>query len=107
MNETTGINSRPAVHAHLVQTDRELAGPTGASAPSRALVALSPAPAVAGVHTASSRPRAAFLAHVIATGLGVPQTRTRRRIEPQDASALYAAADRRRFDAGRILFRAI
>ena len=39
-----------------------------------------------------ARPQAAFLAHLIATKEQAPQTRERRRAEPQDAMALYAAA---------------
>lgn len=35
---------------------------------------------------------AAFLAHLIATRQQAPQTRQRRRAEPEDAAALYAAA---------------
>lgn len=38
------------------------------------------------------RPDAAFLAHLIATKEHVPQTRERRRIEPQTAIAIYGAA---------------
>jgi hypothetical protein len=33
----------------------------------------------------------AFLAHLIATAQQTPQTRQRRRAEPQDAAVLYAA----------------
>jgi hypothetical protein len=47
-------------------------------------------------HTARPRPStrssAAFLAHLIATAQGAPQTRARRRAEPVDASARYLAA---------------
>ena len=39
-----------------------------------------------------SQPAAAFLAHLIATALGAPQTRTRRRAAPEDAGATYTAA---------------
>jgi hypothetical protein len=40
------------------------------------------------------RPAAAFLAQLIATAHGAPQTRARRRAEPADACAAYAAAAR-------------
>lgn len=60
------------------------------AAESRALVVVEPAP------TAQDRPmayrNASFLAHLIATKTQVPQTRTRRRAEPQDALAAYRAA---------------
>jgi hypothetical protein len=35
---------------------------------------------------------AAYLAHLIATRSGAPQTRERRRADPEEASAAYAAA---------------
>ena len=37
------------------------------------------------------RPSAPFLAHLIATALGEPQTRDRRRAEPKAAAQAYAA----------------
>jgi hypothetical protein len=39
-----------------------------------------------------AHPTAPFLAHLIATQQQVPQTRQRRRAEPEDAVAVYAAA---------------
>jgi hypothetical protein len=97
--------ARP-VAAHCSGTG--LAGPAGASATSRALVAVSrsPAPDRSGC-AESPRPSAAFLAHVIATAQHAPQTRARRRAEPRDAGALYAAACARRIDAGGSVSRAI
>jgi hypothetical protein len=38
-----------------------------------------------------SRARADFVAHLIATSAQAPQTRSRRRAEPRDAAAAYAA----------------
>jgi hypothetical protein len=38
------------------------------------------------------RPATNFLAHLIATAQGAPQTRVRRRAEPKQACADYAAA---------------
>jgi len=43
---------------------------------------------------ATSRPRADFLAQLIATSAKVPQTRMRRRAEPDEAIAAYCASDR-------------
>jgi hypothetical protein len=42
--------------------------------------------------TPANRSSAAFLAHLIATADGAPQTREKRRLEPDEASRLYAAA---------------
>jgi hypothetical protein len=39
-----------------------------------------------------TRPQAGFLAHLIATKEKLPQTRERRRAEPKDVIAVYAAA---------------
>ena len=57
----------------------------------RALIALEPiAPGDALLRT---RPQASYLAHLIATKDKLPQTRERRRAEPQDVIAAYAAAE--------------
>ena len=58
-------------------------------------------------HTASdygtNRPRADFIAQLIATAAAAPQTRTRRRAEPDVAIAAYAAADHRPASSGHTL----
>jgi hypothetical protein len=46
-------------------------------------------------------PRASFLAHLIATAEQLPQTRERRRADPEHVTALYAAASARYPSAGR------
>jgi hypothetical protein len=57
---------------------------------SRALIPLEP---IASSDTPlRTRPQATYLAHLIATKDKLPQTRDRRRAEPQDAIAAYAAA---------------
>jgi hypothetical protein len=56
---------------------------------SRALVTIE-AP-VPNDRAASRRPGAPFLAHLIATQMQAPQTRARRRAEPAEAIAAYAA----------------
>ncbi len=57
---------------------------------SRALIPLEP---IAASDTPlRTRPQAGFLAHLIATKEKLPQTRARRRAEPQDVIAVYAAA---------------
>lgn len=58
--------------------------------PSRALVALAPAAALDRREPA--RRAAPFIAHLIATKAQHPQTRTRRRAEPAEASLAYTAA---------------
>jgi hypothetical protein len=57
---------------------------------SRALVALSPGDALR-VAPSTARPSADFLAHLIATSGQAPQTRLRRRAEPEEAIAAYRA----------------
>jgi hypothetical protein len=50
------------------------------------------APMRRGEGSHNARPSALFLAQLIATALKAPQTRTRRRAEPDAAAARYAAA---------------
>jgi hypothetical protein len=58
---------------------------------------------VSGADTASAtsagvrnpRPSAAFIAHLVATAQGAPQTRSRRRATADHAATLYAAAARK------------
>jgi hypothetical protein len=62
-----------------------------AAEPGRALVTIETYGQAA---TASARPRpsAVFLAHLIAVAQQAPQTRQRRRAEPDEANAVYAEA---------------
>ena len=53
------------------------------------------------------RPRADFLAQLIATAAQAPQTRPRRRAEPQQAADAYRAQEPRPAPAGRALSRAL
>ena len=66
--------------------------PKGTQEPteSRALVALTPRPAMQPANR--GRLAAEFLAHLIATKEQAPQTRDRRRAEPPEAVAAYQAA---------------
>ena len=77
----------PAQH-----TDAELVGPASAPAQGRALVRVSPVIPADRTLARSSQPAAAFIVHLIATALGAPQTRTRRRAAPKFAGATYTAA---------------
>lgn len=78
------------------QTSRRgAAAPGEADAPATEARALIPVAAPAPsdrAGTASRRPVAAFLAHLIATQTQAPQTRARRRAEPEDATGIYVAA---------------
>jgi hypothetical protein len=74
------------------------------TADTRAVIPLQPATRSDG--GLNTRPQADFLAHLIATDRQLPQTRERRRAEPADAIAAYAAAGRKRSRTGRRLFRA-
>jgi hypothetical protein len=62
----------------------------GERAESRALVAL--APVTTSRESASDYRQAAFLAHLIAMKAQAPQTRERRRAEPDEAIAAYRAS---------------
>jgi hypothetical protein len=54
-----------------------------------------------------SRPRADFLAQLIATVTQAPQTRVRRRAEPDEAIAAYGASDRAPARTGRAVSRSL
>ncbi len=53
-----------------------------------------------------TRASAAFLAHLIATAEGLPQTREKRRLAPEEASRLYGAAQAR-VQPGRLRLRSL
>ncbi len=61
-------------------------------AESRALVAIEPPAPSERSFVHSRHPAAPFLAHLIATQMRAPQTCARRRVEPQEAISVYAAA---------------
>jgi len=71
---------------------------------SRALIAIETPQRSERITPSAHHPAAAFLAQLIATQMQAPQTRARRRAEPQDASAVYRSmtkpvAQRRSFGA--------
>jgi hypothetical protein len=73
----------------------------------RALIPLSPARSSEGAQAAVRQP-ANFLAQLIATQQALPQTRERRRAEPNVAAAIYVAArETVPAQAGHALSRAI
>ena len=63
------------------------------TSPQRALVRVTPVAPLSevAVRPTEARPAAAFLAHLIATVQGAPQTRERRRADPNWATTAYAA----------------
>jgi hypothetical protein len=88
------------------EEDSKFVGRTGVAASGRALVPTAPSP----LHEpalASRPPSAGFLAQLIATAQQAPQTRARRRAEPDHASAVYDAAVARCIDAGGTVCRAM
>ena len=80
----------PIGTARSAQRPADAAG--SAASESRALVAVEPAAPHAGPRTLTRHPAAPFLAQLIATHLQVPQTRERRRVEPEEAIAAYRSA---------------
>ncbi len=74
---------------------------------STALVPLAPRECRALSRSTSIRPRADFLAQLIATSAQLPQTRLRRRAEPDVAIAAYGANDRAPPRAGGALTRSL
>ena len=72
-----------------------------------ALVSMAPRERRAGSRCNGTRPRADFLAQLIATSAQLPQTRVRRRAEPDVAIAAYCASDREPLSAGSALKRSL
>jgi hypothetical protein len=72
-----------------------------------ALVAIESTAQAAPAKTASARADAPFVAHLIATAAKVPQTRARRRTEPDAASAAYRALGQWPSKAGDVLSRSL
>lgn len=67
-----------------------------AAAESRALIAVAPAARSERTAATTHRSLSSFLAHLIATRADAPQTRLRRRAEPDDAICAYAATQARK-----------
>ena len=80
----------PAACPRLAQHDAQIGTPADLPPPGRALVPVGSGRG-AGVDPAGSRPSAVFLAQLIATAQRAPQTRRRRRAEPNQVSSIYAA----------------
>ena len=82
--------SEPAQRACPRLAQSEAGTPADLPQPGRALMVVGPGQRAA-VDPAGARPSAAFLAQLIATAQRAPQTRRRRRAEPNEASAIYAS----------------
>jgi hypothetical protein len=72
-----------------------------------ALVAIGPLAPDPPATMASARAAAPFVAHLIATAVQAPQTRTRRRAEPDAANAAYRALGQWPSDVGGVLSRSL
>jgi hypothetical protein len=80
---------------------------TGNAALSTALVPIAAGDPTAPIQQFYGRPRADFLAQLIATLAHSPQTRARRRAEPDVAIAAYGASDRSSMPEGHALSRSL
>jgi hypothetical protein len=98
--------SDPTTPARVRLTRSPMAAPAASSPNSRALAVSSFAPGN-GTGPAGQRPSAAFLAQLIATAQQAPQTRQRRRAEPSEVNAIYAAASAPAAWLGRAIYRAM
>jgi hypothetical protein len=72
-----------------------------------ALIPAGPSAAAVSAGVAGSRPQAEFLTQLIAMRAQAPQTRTRRRAEPEEAIAAYAASGREPHPQGHALWRSL
>jgi hypothetical protein len=92
MTSIAGISTSTTVAAATNAPPRDAATPREPRlSTSRALIAVQPV--ASGETPVRTHPDARFLAHLIATDQRMPQTRERRRAEPQAAIAAYAAAN--------------
>jgi hypothetical protein len=72
-----------------------------------ALVPVAPTISEREAPAAQPRANADFIAHLIATAAGVPQTRERRRAEPADALAVYQTLGQWPSETGRTLSKSL
>jgi hypothetical protein len=92
MTSIAGISSTTHASAVGNAPRRDTSSPRAPKvSSSRALIALQPVTS-SGETPIRTHPDARFLAHLIATDQKVPQTRERRRAEPEVATTAYAAA---------------
>lgn len=79
----------PAIRLSARHTASETREPEVPASESRALIAIGPASPSERSRLPTRHPGAAFLAQLIATQMQAPQTRARRRAEPEEAIAVY------------------
>jgi hypothetical protein len=96
----------PAACPRLAQRAPEVEIPADLPQPGRALVVVGSGQGTA-VDPAASRPSAVFLAQLIATAQQAPQTRRRRRAEPNEVSTIYAAVSAPASRMGRAICRSM
>lgn len=87
-----GIRKTAAGTGAGIRSRTTASGDTATAPAGRALVVVEPASRVAPPSITSHRSSADFLAHLIAIDQQAPQTRTRRRAEPAQATLAYRAA---------------
>src|ERR1700730_14661574 len=106
MRAITSITpSEPAAAAcPRLAHDAQVGTPADRQQPGRALVLVGSGRGTA-IDPAGSRPSAVFLAQLIATAQRAPQTRRRRRAEPDEVSSTYAAVAARGARMGRAIYR--
>ena len=95
---------RSATAGDLPDDESQFVGRTSVLAPGRALVPTTPSRPSA-ICVTRPQQSAVFLAHLIATAQQAPQTRARRRAEPDEARAVYLAAGAA--DIGRTIRRLV
>jgi hypothetical protein len=102
------IPAEPASAAcpRLAQFDPQVGTSADLPQPGRALVVVGSGQGTA-VEPAGGRPSAVFLAQLIATAQQAPQTRRRRRAEPNEASSIYAAVSAPAARIGRAICRSM
>jgi hypothetical protein len=96
----------PAACPGLAHLDMRAGPPADLPQPGRALVVVGSGPGTAA-DPSGSRPSAAFLAQLIATAQRAPQTRRRRRAEPNEVSSIYAAVSAPAARMGRAICRSM
>jgi hypothetical protein len=92
MSSIAGVSSTSVVGARSAPRQETPPSRAAQALSSRALIALQP-PAAMAETPLRTHPDARFVAHLIATDQKVPQTRERRRADPQVAVSAYTAAN--------------
>ena len=86
--------SGPTIDASATRRKDDAHALEAPAAASRALIAIEAPAASERTPRATRHPAAGFLAQLIATQMQAPQTRARRRAEPEEATAVYRSMTR-------------